>query len=55
VSASDLKETIRRVLGDVSFRQAAERLREKIEADLRADRAVAEVEALAVADDRRVP
>jgi MGT family glycosyltransferase len=55
VSASDLNVAIRRVLGDVSFRHAAERLRDVIEADLKADRAVGEVEALAVSDDRRVP
>lgn len=54
VSASDLKEAIQRMLDDVSFRHAAERLRDEIEADLKADRAVAEVESLAFADDRRV-
>jgi MGT family glycosyltransferase len=54
-SASDLKETIQRVLGDESFRHAAKRLRDEIEADVKANRAVAEVEALAIANDRRVP
>ena len=55
VSAPDLREAIRRVLDDVSFRHAAERLRDEIEADLKGDRAVAEIEALAIAGDRRVP
>lgn len=54
-SASDLKEAVQRVLGDVSLRHAAERLRDEIEADLKADRAVAELEALAFADDPGVP
>ena len=55
VSASDLNHAIQRVLGDGSFRQAAERLRDEIVADVKADRAVAEVEALALSNDRRVP
>lgn len=55
VSAPDLREAIQRVLGDVSFRHAAERLRDEIEADEKADRGVAEIEALAIARDRYVP
>ena len=47
-SSSGIKEAIQRVLGDVSFRQAAERLRDAIETDLAADRALTEIEALAL-------
>jgi UDP:flavonoid glycosyltransferase YjiC (YdhE family) len=48
-SAAKIQEALQRLLGDALFRQAAERLQTAIQADLAADRAVAELEALAVA------
>jgi UDP:flavonoid glycosyltransferase YjiC (YdhE family) len=49
-SVAKLKNSIQRVLSDRTFKDAAERLRSAIEADLAADRAVAELEALAVTE-----
>ncbi len=54
-SVADLKEVLQRVLTDPSYRDAAERLRDRIEADREDDRAVVELEALAVAADPVVP
>ena len=51
-SAPDLRRTIQRILSNVSFTQAAERLRREIEADVKAERAIAEAEALAVSGNR---
>jgi UDP:flavonoid glycosyltransferase YjiC (YdhE family) len=45
-SAAKIQAALQRVLTQPSFRQAAERLRRAIQADLAADRAVAELEAL---------
>lgn len=45
-SAAKIQAALDRVLRQPSFREAAERLRQAIQADLRADRAVAELEAL---------
>jgi UDP:flavonoid glycosyltransferase YjiC (YdhE family) len=45
-SAARIRAALRRVLRQPSFREAAERLRQAIQADVAADRAVAELEAL---------
>ena len=45
-SAASIRAALRRVLRQPSFREAAERLRQAIQADVAADRAVAELEAL---------
>jgi UDP:flavonoid glycosyltransferase YjiC (YdhE family) len=50
-SPRKIRKSLDRILSDPTFREAAGRLREAIEADLRADRAIAELEALAVAAD----
>lgn len=47
-SAAKIRSSLQRVLRDVSFREAAGRLQKAIQADRAADRAVAELEALAV-------
>lgn len=47
-SAAKIQTAIRQVLDDPSFREAAERLQSAIQADVAADRAVAELEALTV-------
>jgi UDP:flavonoid glycosyltransferase YjiC (YdhE family) len=52
-SAAKIQAALRRVLGDPSFREAAERLQAAIQADLAAGRGVAELEALAVAAESR--
>ena len=46
-SAAKIRAGLHRVLTDRSFREAAEQLRKAIQSDLGADRAVAELEALA--------
>jgi UDP:flavonoid glycosyltransferase YjiC (YdhE family) len=45
-SAAKIRAALHRVLHQPSFREAAERLRQAIQADLVADRAIAELEAL---------
>ncbi len=49
-SAPKLKSSIQRLMSDGSFKEAGVRLRSAIEADLAADRAVAELEALAAGE-----
>jgi len=48
-SAAKISASLHRVLSEHSFREAAERLRKAIQADLAADRAIEELEALAIA------
>lgn len=54
-SAAKIRASLRRVLGEPSFREGAERLRKAIQADLAAGRAVAELEALTASTDPRRP
>jgi UDP:flavonoid glycosyltransferase YjiC (YdhE family) len=52
-SAAKISALLHRVLDERSFREAAERLRKAIQIDLTADRAVEELEALAIVSDSR--
>ena len=52
-SAAKIQASLHRVLSQPSFREAAEQLQKAIQADLAADRAIAELEALAAAADPR--
>jgi UDP:flavonoid glycosyltransferase YjiC (YdhE family) len=51
-SLARIRAALHRVLHQPSFREAAQRLRQAIQADLAADRGVAELEALAAAPGR---
>jgi UDP:flavonoid glycosyltransferase YjiC (YdhE family) len=53
-SAAKIRAALHRLLRQPSFRQGAQRLRQAIQADLAADRAVAELEALAAAAPGRI-
>lgn len=52
-AATTIGSMLQRVLGDPSFRQAADRLRKAIQADLASNRAVAELEALVRTESAR--
>jgi len=54
-SAARIRAALRRVLDQPSYREAAQRLRQAIQADLAANRGVAELEALAAAAAGRIP
>jgi MGT family glycosyltransferase len=54
-SAARISASLHRVLREHSFREGAERLQKAIQIDLAADRAIEELEALAIAGDPRQP